>query len=265
MGATFHPVARQNLADDLAQRINDMIQRREYQSGDRLPAITAMATQFGVGAPTLREALRKLEAVGVVDIRHGSGVYVAAEHGTMLLSNPVFAAPASKKLLIDLIEARIPIEIQSATHAARNATPEQVAEMRRLLDRASANLDDAAVLNETNLAFHREIAKASGNTVMAQLLEVLSNLFREEQRLIMDIHGSRRDDHREHMAIFEALERHRDKLAGERMRAHLEGVRDVLLHWDPKKTPVTGAAAPNAQRPPRTAAASPRHPRGRAE
>jgi len=266
VGTTFQPVARQNLADDLAQRINDMIQRREYQSGDRLPAITAMATQFGVGAPTLREALRKLEAVGVVDIRHGSGVYVAAEHGTMLLSNPVFAAPASKKLLIDLIEARIPIEIQSATHAARNATPEQIAEMRRLLDRASANLDDAAVLNETNLAFHREIAKASGNTVMAQLLEVLSNLFREEQRLIMDIHGSRRDDHREHMSIFEALERHRDKLAGERMKAHLEGVRDVLLHWDPQKTPITAAGAPNAPRVPQAPpAAGPRRPRGRDE
>ena len=257
MGATFHPVARQNLADDLAQRINDLIQRREYEAGDRLPAITAMATQFGVGAPTLREALRKLEAVGVVDIRHGSGVYVAAEHGAMLLTNPVFAEPASKKLLIDLIEARIPIEIQSATHAARNATAQQIAEMQRLLDRASTNLDDAAVLNETNLAFHREIANASGNTVIAQLLEVLSNLFREEQRLIIDIHGSRRDDHAEHAAIFDALERRRDKLAGGRMKAHLEGVRDVLLHWDPKKTPVTRRA--------RAASLSARRTRGRAQ
>lgn len=257
MAASFQPVARQNLADDLAQRINDLILRREYESGDRLPSITAMATQFGVGAPTLREALRKLEAVGVVDIRHGSGVYVAAQHGTMLLTNPVFAAPASTKLLVDLIEARIPIEIQSATHAARNATEAQLSEMRRLLDRASENLDDATVLNETNLAFHREIAKASGNTVMAQLLEVLSSLFREEQRLIMDIHGSRRDDHREHIAILDALERRRDKLAGERMRAHLEGVRDVLVRWDPKKTPVAthnttdgarGAAAPAVAR-----------------
>ena len=264
MGATFHPVARQNLADDLAQRINELIQRREYEAGDRLPAINAMATQFGVGAPTLREALRKLEAVGVVDIRHGSGVYVAAEHGAMLLTNPVFAAPASKKLLVDLIEARIPIEIQSATHAARNATTEQIAEMQRLLDRAGANLDDAALLNETNLAFHREIANASGNAVIAQLLEVLSNLFREEQRLIIDIHGSRRDDHAEHAAIFDALQRRRDKVAGERMKAHLEGVRDVLLHWDPKKTPVTRrSAADGAPRKP--PAAPPRKPRGRSQ
>ena len=262
MGATFQPVTRQNLADDLAQRINDMIQRREYESGDRLPSIAAMATRFGVGAPTLREALRKLEAVGVVDIRHGSGVYVAAEHGTMLLTNPVFAAPASKKLLVDLIEARIPIEIQSATHAARNATPEHLAEMRRLLDRASASLDDPAILNETNLAFHREIAKASGNAVMGQLLEVLSSLFREEQRLIMDIHGSRRDDHAEHMSIFDALSHGRDKLAGARMKEHLEGVRDVLLRWDPKKTPVSGAA-PNGGRVGTMPPLAARHPRGR--
>jgi GntR family transcriptional repressor for pyruvate dehydrogenase complex len=180
----------------------------------------------------------------------------------MLLTNPVFAAPASKKLLVDLIEARIPIEIQSATHAARNATPEQLTEMQRLLDRASASLDDAAILNETNLAFHREIAKASGNAVMGQLLEVLSSLFREEQRLIMDIHGSRRDDHAEHMSIFDALSHGRDKLAGARMKEHLEGVRDVLLRWDPKKTPVNGAA-PNGGRAGTMPPVAARHSRGR--
>jgi GntR family transcriptional regulator, transcriptional repressor for pyruvate dehydrogenase complex len=62
------------------------------------------------------------------------------------------------------------------------------------------------------------------------LLEVLTTLFQEEQRLILDIHGSRREDHAEHVEILEALEARSVELASHRMRAHLEGVREVLLH-----------------------------------
>ena len=76
MDKGFMPVLRQSLADDVAQRITQLIQSGNYGPGARLPAISRMATQFAVGAPTLREALKKLETVGVVDIRHGSGVYV---------------------------------------------------------------------------------------------------------------------------------------------------------------------------------------------
>ena len=235
------PVPRQSLADDLARRIRQLIQQRQHKAGDRLPSIAEMARLFGVGAPTLREALKKLETVGVVAIRHGSGVYVAQHHDTLVIPNPVYDVAASKKLLLDLIEARIPIEVRSASLAAEHATPEDVAELTALLDEASANLDDGALLNQTNLAFHRQIALASGNAVLLQLLKVVSSLFREEQRMILDIHGSRRQDHAEHLEILDAVRRGDRELAGERMRDHLEGVREVLLRWDPVTSPVSRA------------------------
>src|SRR5687767_9866542 len=103
----FAPVPRQSLADDLARRIRQLIQQRKHKAGDRLPSIAEMARMFGVGAPTLREALKKLETVGVVTIRHGSGVYVAQHHDTLVIPIPVYDGAASKKLLLDLIEARI--------------------------------------------------------------------------------------------------------------------------------------------------------------
>src|SRR5207247_2373975 len=68
---------KQSLSDRLARRIRGMIQRGQYRVGDRLPAIMEMAKRFGVGHPTVREALKKLETIGVVEIRHGSGVYVS--------------------------------------------------------------------------------------------------------------------------------------------------------------------------------------------
>ena len=71
MEPVFQPVNRQSLADDIAQRITQLIQTERHQPGARLPAISQMARQFGVGSPTLREALKKLETVGAVEIRHG--------------------------------------------------------------------------------------------------------------------------------------------------------------------------------------------------
>ena len=238
MQPAFEPVLRQSLADDIAQRISQLILAGEYETGARLPAITTMARQFGVGGPTLREALKKLETVGVVDIRHGSGVYVARSPDSLLISNPVFEVTASKKLLVDLIEARIPIELQTAALAARHATPDHLAEMDRLLTEAGASFEDATRLNQTNLSFHRQIALASGNVVMHQILEVLSTLFREEQRLILDIHGRREDDHAEHLEILAALTARDAELATTRMRTHLERVRDMLRRWEPTTTPV---------------------------
>ena len=233
VNTVLFPVVRQNLSDEIAQRIAQLIQEREYGPGARLPAISVMARQFGVGSPTLREALKKLETVGVIDIRHGSGVYVGRTPDSLMITNPVIDARPTSKVLVDLIAARIPIELETAALAARHATPEQLDEMERLLTRAGRSFADTTLLTQVNLAFHRQIALASDNLVMHQILEVLSNLFRNEQQLILNIHGRREDDHREHVEIYEALRARDAQLAVERMRAHLERVRDALLAWTP--------------------------------
>jgi len=231
-------VLRQSLTDGLAMHVRELIGSGEYQPGDRLPSIAEMARRFGVGPPTLREALRKLETVGLVTIRHGSGVYVGKSQDSLLVSNPVFGGTVSKKLLLDLIQARIPVELTAVSLAAEQANVEHLAEMERLLETASRSLGDDTVLNPTNMAFHGRIALASGNSVLHQILEVLSNLFIDEQRLILDIFGSREQDHAEHLGILDALRRRDGALAVQRMRAHLEGVREALLRWDPEHDPV---------------------------
>lgn len=229
----FNPVPRQSLADGLAQRIRQLILEGGYEPGDRLPAINAMARRFGVGHPTLREALKKLETVGSVDIRHGSGVYVGKNQDALVVSNPVYGGTVSKKLLVDLMDARIPVELKTVALAARNAGEEHLEEMRRLLAHARENLDNPEVLTPTNLGFHQQIAIASGNTVLRQILTVLSDLFQDEQRAILDIYSFWQRDYAEHVGILEALAAHDEALSVERMRAHLEGVRDVLVRWDP--------------------------------
>lgn len=240
---SLRPISRTRLPNDLAERLKQLIQS-EYGPGDRLPSIAALAREFGVGAPTVREALKRLEMAGTVSIRHGSGVYVGHRNDALLMSNPVFTGMPSKQQLLDLIDARAAIEVLGAERAAREASAEQLADMESLLAKAAANLTNDDVLNQTNMAYHRMIAVSSGNSVFAQLLEVLTSLFTREQRAILDIQNSRAEDHREHVEIFEALRARDASRAGHLMRAHLDKVRTDLQRWDPAVHPLPVLARP---------------------
>ncbi len=238
MKHSFEPVVKQSLPDRLARQIRGTIQNGNYRRGDRLPPIVEMAKRFEVGQPSIREALKKLEAMGVVRIRHGAGVFVTRSEEVLVLASPDYTGTVTKKLLLDLIRARIPIESQSVADAVRHATPEQLVELRRILTEAGQNLGDDEILNSVNMEFHGKIAQASGNSVTAQLLNVLHELFTDEQRLILDIFGSREADHKGHLEILDAIERRDEKLAVERMRAHLESVQAAILRWNPEDHPV---------------------------
>src|SRR3989475_12879257 len=94
---------------------------------------------------------------------------------------------------------RSALEAQSVADAVQKATAAHLKEMRRLLTTAGENLANDDVLNTVNMSFHRQIAQASGNAVLVQLLDVLRELFTEEQRLILNIFGSRERDHEGHL------------------------------------------------------------------
>jgi GntR family transcriptional regulator, transcriptional repressor for pyruvate dehydrogenase complex len=239
MKHAFEPMERQSLSDRLARQIRGTIQGGDFRRGDRLPPIMEMARRFGVGHPTIREALKKLEAMGVVEIRHGSGVYVSRSEEVLVLAAPDYSGTLTKKLLIDLIRARTPLEMQSASDAVRNASAEDIREMQRQLALAGENLHNDDELNSLNMGFHYQVARSSGNVVLAQILGALHALFMNEQRLILDIFGSRERDHAEHLGILTAIEQRDETLATERMRAHLEGVLSAIEQWDPDHDPVT--------------------------
>jgi len=238
----FRPVLKQSLSDRLARRIRDMIRSGSYKQGDRLPAIMEMARRFGVGHPTVREALKKLETVGVVEIRHGAGVFVSRSHEVLLMASPDYAGAVTRKLLLDLITTRMPLEIESISCAARHATPEHLARMQELLAVAAEHLDDDERLNADAMGFHRQIALASGNAVLAQVIDVLQALFTDEQRVILDIGGSREEDQREHQSLLQALQARDEALCARLMREHLERVRQAIIRWNPAEHPLKGVA-----------------------
>jgi GntR family transcriptional repressor for pyruvate dehydrogenase complex len=226
----FAGVARDSLADTIARRIRAMIQSGEYSEGDRLPAILEMARRFGVGPPTVREALKKLETLGVVDVRHGSGVYVASRRELLVLARPQIGGAVADGLLLDLIDARIALEVQAVEMAAVRASAEAIVAMRHLLgsvEGEAAAHDHRALAADA--AFHRQLAAASGNTIVEQMLDALHDLFTGEGRVVRWEPLVRDADARAHGAILDAVEQRDPVRAAERMRAHLEGVRAAVV------------------------------------
>lgn len=220
--------SRPSASDELTQDLIDLLKREAFQPGDRLPSVSALAERFAVAPPTIREALRRLQALGFLDFRHGSGVYVREPLERVIVSNP-YSGQLDRGVILDLIDARLLIEPHLACLAVARGGDEAIAEVGRILDRAEQALqgqDD--VLSDLNLNFHRAIARLSGNAVLGQTIDSLLDLYAAEQMMILQVYDNRERDAREHRGVLEAIRAGDAELAASRMREHLTGVRTVV-------------------------------------
>jgi GntR family transcriptional repressor for pyruvate dehydrogenase complex len=220
--------ARPDLSQHLTRQILGLIESRNLRPGDRLPSTKELADLFSVATPTLREALRRLQATGVIDIRHGSGIYVRKARQGVVIANPHYGG-LNTDAVMQLLDARLAIEPYLVGKAAEHATEADIASLKALLDEAEQLLSGQdAKLHPTNMKFHTRIAHLSGNQILAAFFESLVDLYSREQLGILAIFNARSRDHQDHVGIFEAIRDHDVTLASERMRRHLIEVRDVV-------------------------------------
>jgi GntR family transcriptional repressor for pyruvate dehydrogenase complex len=221
-------LTRPSLADALTGRLLALIRDGRLRPGDRLPSARALAERFAVATPTVREALRRLEGTGTVELRHGSGVYVSAGVDRVVLPNPNLGALAGDRLL-HVLDARLLIEPSLAALAATRRDPAALATMAGPLARAAGLVrGEDAELQQATMAFHAALAAASGNSVLHEVVESLLAAHAPEQRRILELFDDRARDHEEHQAILTAVEAGRPARAATLMRAHLIGVRDTV-------------------------------------
>ncbi len=226
---------RTSASDYLTEQVLRLIREGAMGPGDRLPTLGAMAADLSVSPPTMREAIRRLEALGVVEMRHGSGTYVLESAPRMVLSNPG-PGPLGSDTVIELLDARVLIEPRLADLAARNGSTAEFSEMERLLAVAGTRLtgDDGA-LQELNLGFHRSIARIAGNRVLSHVIDSILDLYAGEQLVIQRVFDNRRGDHEHHLQIMEALQSRSPDRAGRLMREHLVEIRDVMRARLPRR------------------------------
>lgn len=219
---------RRSLSDALIGRVVDLIRTEGLGPGDRLPSARVLAERFAVATPTIREALRQLQATGAIDIRHGSGMYVNAALDRVVIANPNLPTLDAERLA-ELLDARLLVEPYLAGLAARHRSPATTAALRRSLDAAEQHLaGDDTRLHEANMAFHRAVATASGHRILHEVLDSLLSVHAGEQREILQIFDDRSRDHEEHRSVLAAIEAGSEDRARRLMRRHLEDVADVV-------------------------------------
>ncbi|MBJ7603202.1 MAG: FadR family transcriptional regulator [Candidatus Dormibacteraeota bacterium] len=219
---------RVSAADFITEHVLRLIREGGLQAGDRLPTVDALSRRLSVAPPTMREAMRRLEALGVVEMRHGSGTYVLEGAFRMVLPNPD-PGPLASETVIELLDARILIEPRLAQLAAERGTTGEFIALESLLGEAGSHLSgDDNSLQELNLGFHRAIARIAGNRILSQVVDSILDLYAGEQLLIMQLFNDRRGDHQHHLQILAGLRGRSPARAGQLMREHLVEIRTVM-------------------------------------
>ncbi|KQN92909.1 GntR family transcriptional regulator [Sphingomonas sp. Leaf231] len=219
---------QEKLYQRIVAAIGESIGAGRYTIGMRLPGERELAEEFGVSRPTIREAMIALEIHGLVEARHGSGLYVTAPSGQL---------PSPRELDIgafELIEARILFEGEGAALAASVIDDEALAELDGLLEQMAGCDPATPQAMEIDRHFHQRIAEATGNTVIGTVVETLWSL-RDRAPLSAHIFAEARREGvhprvDEHRSIVEALRARDADAARHAMREHLKRVVDDLLN-----------------------------------
>lgn len=223
--------APRSQTDVVIDGVLQLIQRGELAAGSRLPIEKDLAVQLGVSRGSLREGVRSLATLGVLETRQGDGTYVTALDPRTLLSPLGFLAELHQPAhTADLLAVRRILEAESVALAASRLTDAELAELDTVLGTVDRLLEadpdiDLEAFIEADTEFHRLIARASGNPPLAAMIDTLvgPTLRTRLWRAISD-RGSVRETQHEHRLILDELVRRDPDRARIRMSTHLLGV-----------------------------------------
>lgn len=217
------------VTDEAINRIKEMIVSGVVKPGDRLAKEDELAGQLGLSRSSLREAVRSLTLVGILDVRQGDGTYVTSLRPEILLDAMSFVVDFHRDdSVLEFLEVRRLLESAATAMAARRVTPAQVAQLRALLADVAADADvEAFVAND--LEFHRRLVAHCGNSVLASLLESISGPTHRARVWRGVTHANAHERTLgEHLAILDALEHHQPEIAAARAAVHVAGVEEWL-------------------------------------
>jgi GntR family transcriptional repressor for pyruvate dehydrogenase complex len=200
------PPRRETPANEIARRlIEHFFAAGRLSPGDRLPSERALADALGVGRGVVREALKSLSLLGLVDVRVGDGTYLTRPDNELLPRVIEWGLLLGERRIRDLVEARSLLERDVARLAAQRRSEEDLAELRVLLDRMR-EATVAVDFVDADLAFHLRLAQASGNTVLADMLSSVQSLIRVWINRVMHNSPDWGPSLREHESVLAALE-----------------------------------------------------------
>ena len=217
------------LTDEAIEKIKEMIVSGTLGPGDKLPTEDQLAATLGLSRSSLREAVRALSLMRILDVKRGDGTYVTSLGPEILLDAVSFVIDFHRdESVLHFLEVRRILEPQAVAIVARTATPEQIAQLRALLDQASPSLP-TDVYVQLDREFHRTLASFCGNPVLASLIDTLSGPMHRARVWggVTDPDATRRSSHG-HSSIVDAIEAHQPEVAAARALVHVAGLEDSI-------------------------------------
>ncbi len=221
----FTNLSRTTLPEQIAQSLLDFISSNDLKPGDLLPSETALAADFGVSRPVVREALKSLVGQGIIEIINGRGAMVKDINDESLRLFFQRAVQIKHSTITELLEVRRPLEIQSAMLAAQRRTDEEMVQLRTIIMDMRQCLHNMEVYAKLDLAFHLQVACATHNAMMYYLISSIREALKDA---IGETLSHRRTDEQcqqlqaEHEAILGAIEQRDATAAGKAITGHFD-------------------------------------------
>jgi GntR family transcriptional repressor for pyruvate dehydrogenase complex len=232
------PIKSTRIYQEIVRQVKGMIAEGRLKSGDQLPPERDLAEKFVVSRTAVREALRALESLGLVEIRPGEGTFVREVSVESLIEPLALVMLSQREALGELFEARQLIEPALAALAARRATPEDVQEMERILEAQAKEVAAGRTGLEQDAQFHSAIGAAAHNRAITRIAHAVMDLLRQSREDSLNTPGRPDRSHNDHRRLLAAIRGRDENAARQAMIDHLEAVEALIFGTD---EPGTGA------------------------
>ncbi len=223
----FEAIPRNKVYQEVARQLERRI-TEELKPGDLLPPERELVQMLGVSRSSVRDAIRSLELMGLLEPRQGIGTVVC--NPASAPANPLAdALIAKRKMIADLLDVRRMIEPPLARRAARHVSRGEIVDMENILVRQEAKVREGALTIEEDSEFHYAIALASDNSAILKVVDVLMDLLRETRERSLQVEGRQEKSLAGHHRILSALKRGDASAAEAAMRQHLQEVENIVL------------------------------------
>ncbi|MDT0346045.1 FadR/GntR family transcriptional regulator [Streptomyces sp. DSM 44938] len=220
------------MSEEVQGQIKKLILRRRLAPGDPLPTESEMMSLFGVSRNSVREALKALQAVSIVDIRHGFGTYVGSLSLDSFVEGMVFRAAVRHRRgeasLGELLEVREALEAGLILSVAGKVPDDDLEALRELVRTMEREAGVGRVTAATDRAFHLALYRSLGNHLLSEVLDAFWAAFHRVREDLKEDHQDPRVTCARHQDILAALEAADGPRAADAMRHHFAGIRQLL-------------------------------------
>lgn len=220
--------AREPISSEVTRRLLDYLISGHVKPGERLPSERQLAETLGVGRSHVRQAIKSLTVLGLLDARQGDGTYLKRTDSPLLPLAIEWGLRLGAKRSQDLVEARSELEILLAGLAAERRSEADLEEMRQHVETMQRTTDNDEFV-EADVAFHLAIARATGNQSLFQVMRSIRSLLQVWIHRVAYAPGTRPATWAEHEAVLAAIEAGDAAAARRAMGGHMEGAADRLV------------------------------------